>query len=433
MPTSKLTTTGLWLALTALTSAASVPIQRRGAAQVHYYNPAPFADASPDVLTENYIQIEKSEQPSRSSQFLAHIRNSAATGDVPTSALQEISGGLEYLTKIKFGDQEVSVIVDTGSSDTWLIKDGFRCVNQFGSTVSTQSCNFGPAYQGDFDSKIPNEHFNISYGDGEFVTGPVGTKDITIAGITVPQQPVALGTYAYWNGDSTASGLMGLAFSAITSFYTGDENSKGGEKVNYDPLFTTMWKKNLSTPVFSIAIIEGQGGYIGFGGLPPVGYTNTFAAAPIEMISVRLNSTTRGMAQAFYAMTPSAVTYQGAIESQQAQWIVDSGTTLTYAPSAVAKKINSMFNPPATYTNGMYVIKCNAKAPVFGIQLGDNMLPTRRMILPDTFTGQSGVCLSGVQDGGSSGPYILGDTWMSGVLSVFDIGKAEMRFAINNY
>jgi hypothetical protein len=433
MSFSKLSAVGVWAAVAALSSASTVPFQRRGMAQIHSYSPTPFADASPDVLTENYIEIEKSDQISRSSQMLAHIRNSANTEDTPTTNLQEIQGGLEYLTKIKFGDQEVSVIVDTGSSDTWLVKSGFRCVNQFGSTQDSASCRFGPAYKGEFDQKIPNQHFNISYGDGEFVTGPVGTKDITIAGITVPQQPVALGTYAYWNGDNTASGLLGLAFSAITSFYTGDENTKGGDKAPYDPIFTSMWKKGLSAPVFSIAIQEGKGGYIGFGGLPPVNYVNDFASAPIEMINVRLNSTTRGPAQAFYAMTPAALTYQGTAESQKTQWIVDSGTTLTYAPSDVARKINSMFSPPATYSGGMYLVKCNAKAPQFGIKLGEKVLPTRRMLLPDSFTGMPGTCLSGVQDGGYAGPFILGDTWMSGVLSVFDIGKAEMRFAINNY
>jgi hypothetical protein len=42
-------------------------------------------------------------------------------------------------------------------------------------------------------------------------------------------------------------------------------------------------------------------------------------------------------------------------------------------------------------------------------------------------------CLTGPQDGGEEGPFILGDTFLNNVVAVFDVGASEMRFAQHNY
>jgi hypothetical protein len=63
-------------------------------------------------------------------------------------------------------------------------------------------------------TQIPDENFNITYGDGEFLTGIIGTEEVTLAGITV-KQTVALVNLAAWEGDGTTSGLIGLAYPAL--------------------------------------------------------------------------------------------------------------------------------------------------------------------------------------------------------------------------
>jgi hypothetical protein len=94
----------------------------------------------------------------------------------------------EYLVNITIGSQAFSVIVDTGryvcfrlscchstssSSDTWLARKGFSCLNLTGHPVPVSTCAFGT--QG-FDSQLsesfqayPKTIFDISYGDGEFL------------------------------------------------------------------------------------------------------------------------------------------------------------------------------------------------------------------------------------------------------------------------
>lgn len=116
---------------------------------------------------------------------------------------------------------------------------------------------------------------------------------------------------------------------------------------------------------------------------------------------------------------------------------VDSGTTLNYYPTSIANAVNAAFSPPATYndTEGAYVVDCNATAPAHSITIGGTEFTINPldMIL---YAGDN-VCISGIVDGGSDVSqdlYILGDTFQKNVVSVFDVGAVEMKFAPNvNY
>lgn len=107
----------------------------------------------------------------------------------------------------------LSFSVDTGSSDTWLVETGFSCIDlDTGKSTTEAACEFGPAYTKDTTFKaISGETFSIEYGDGEYLTGVLGTQEVTLAGIEV-STTVALVTSAAWEGDGTTSGLVGLAY-----------------------------------------------------------------------------------------------------------------------------------------------------------------------------------------------------------------------------
>lgn len=236
-----------------------------------------------------------------------------------------------------------------------------------------------------------------------------------------------MGNYAYWNGDAVSTGLLGLAYPGITSEFQGTDPARdANDKRNqYDPIFTKMYKTGLSSAMFSMAIERGTGGYMAFGGLPPVNYTGSFASTPIQVTN---NPGFSGSGSfLFYTITPDAVSYKGAPSKQKDAWIVDSGTTLVYAPSTVAAAINKLFSPPATLTQGLYAVNCNAVVPSVGIKIGGQTftINPKDMMLTDSSSGQ---CISGIQDGGS-GPYILGDVFMQSAVVVFDVGAGEMRFA----
>lgn len=154
-----------------------------------------FQAATPDKVTHSYVTLTKNTgNSSRAWDDIKAIQHgkSLVTRQTPSTPLIAVLGGAEYLTEFQLGGQTVKAIVDTGSSDTWLIQAGFACTDSSGNSVSDATCNFGPAYTGSFGSaQIPNQNFHIAYGDGEFVNGVMGTADVTIAGITVPNQEVS--------------------------------------------------------------------------------------------------------------------------------------------------------------------------------------------------------------------------------------------------
>lgn len=99
-------------------------------------------------------------------------------------------------------------------------------------------------------------------------------------------QEVALVNYSYWFGDSTTSGLMGLAYPLLTSAYEGTDPDEDSTQVEYNPIITTMISDGLIEPVFSLALERNSdSGYLALGGLPPVNYTGDFATTPILMVS----------------------------------------------------------------------------------------------------------------------------------------------------
>jgi len=145
--------------------------------------------SSTDAITSNFAPIVKSTKGSKSNAILSQAAKRATT---PSTTLTAALGGQEYLVSIEWAGTSYTVIVDSGSSDTWLIKSGFECLDANGNEQSDSSCDFGPPFTGTFDDgQISNENFNITYGDGEFVTGVMGYEDITIAGITVSKQEVS--------------------------------------------------------------------------------------------------------------------------------------------------------------------------------------------------------------------------------------------------
>jgi hypothetical protein len=181
-------------------NAAVMPLKPRSATPAGLHlkrgTPKAFAKATPDSPTTRYATLKRNGNGAvRSSSILRSlaVKDDNGTTSSSDNSPLENAGGVEYLVSIKFGDQDLNVILDTGSSDTWAVSSDFTCVDVNGEQQDQSQCNFGPLFQGDFGSdKIDDVNFNITYGDGEFVTGNMGYQDVTIAGVTVTKQEVSI-------------------------------------------------------------------------------------------------------------------------------------------------------------------------------------------------------------------------------------------------
>ena len=339
------------------------------------------------------------------------------------------------------------------------------------------NCGLGSGFKGNLSGgTIPDLLFVRSYVDGTFVQGFYGLEEVRIGEITAHNQRLALVNSTYWRGDGQTSGLLGLGYPYLTSLDGAYPNQP-----QYDPVFTTMWKSGAIDPVFSIALSrdENQGNntggivgsrkqeesYLALGGLPPTDVEEkTWTSTPIHAMNAipqwGLVTEERGM----YIIKPDAFVLQkggngsdAGVElvrnTTQLPVLIDVGATLSYLPTGksssfretltlsacvlteslgLVNQLYAAFDPPAQYMSngGLFYALCNSTVPRFGVQIGDStfyMAPED--LLRQTVRDPTNEwCRIGVTDTDSP-PHVLGVSFLTNVVAVFDVGRSEMRFA----
>jgi aspergillopepsin I len=81
----------------------------------------------------------------------------------------ETLGGRVYMTNVNLSFQPYTLVIDTGSSDTWVAASTFQCVSRFSETQLDQSaCGFGKLYDAkssDTRGNIEGYDFEVRYTD----------------------------------------------------------------------------------------------------------------------------------------------------------------------------------------------------------------------------------------------------------------------------
>ncbi|KAM0137847.1 hypothetical protein ACHAO1_003732 [Botrytis cinerea] len=387
-------------------------------------------------------------------------RNGDLSGIAPANPLQK---GHDWYTDLIVEGKTYPVVIDTGSSDTWIVKPNFTCLDYgTGAPTSQSVCLFGPGYPpGSGFKRIPNQHFNTTYASGENLKGTFGFVDVTLGGISVIAQIATVDTAA-WLGDGTTSGLLGLAYPSITAAFNGTtfENDNAETQLPYDPIFTTMYKKHLIPPIFSLALSRpsnriGHGnGYLALGGLPPIASHGAWAVAPIQIVAIGegyIQGALPWPQHQVYTLTPDNFIYPGSqrqkwnpkhwsplsmpSSSSQVQLFIDSGTTLIFLPNTISSALAALYKPPAVYNADLfaYSVPCNAKVPYFAVVIGGVSFPVDpRDMVQDDNTG-TGNCVAGVSDGDPFDFYTLGDVFLKNVVVVFDVGASQLKFRSRDF
>ncbi|KAI9925772.1 hypothetical protein ASPWEDRAFT_60820 [Aspergillus wentii DTO 134E9] len=362
-----------------------------------------------------------------------------------TSPMISTEFGTVFDVEVTVGNQSFQLLVDTGSSDTYVMKTGFQCINATNNLeIPEADCLYSPkAYNiSDTYRKIPDQIFGIEYGAG-IASGVMAYEDVTLGGITVKNQKVGIADRSNPMGDGVNSGLLGLGYPALTSAHPSNTSNSSYwyDRIVYNPLFTNMYEQGLVAPYFSLALARtaqnsstGFGGYLSLGTLPPVPHSD-FSIVPVEILdNIPLNYTSGKRVRSYWALTVSGATYGSSTNSTPFQAFVDSGNYISYLPSAIANSVNALFEPPARYdaSLGAYVVDCTAKAPSFGLQIGNQTFfhNGADMIYQ---TGE-GICISSVAASENVGIEgltlnIIGVPFLKNVVAVFDFGWNEMRFA----
>lgn len=192
-------------------------------------------------MTSNVLNLETQDffdgALTPSSEYLASLRRNAIRKVKRQNPKDDVAdvvenlitlGGRVYMTRVTLGNYVYSLVIDTGSSDTWVGQAGLTCKDPYGTTVPTSLCRFGPLYNTSvsqsYKAYSPRQAFGVNYTSSEYLQGFLATELFGIGDVgagfaprQIINQTIGIVQQGYWNGDGISSGLMGLAYSRLAS------------------------------------------------------------------------------------------------------------------------------------------------------------------------------------------------------------------------
>lgn len=152
-------------------------------------------------------------------------------GEIPLSSGIKLHT-LNYIVTVELGGKKMIVIVDTGSDLTWVqCKPCTMCYNQQGplfdpsaspsyrnipcNSPTCDSLQLATGVPGSCSTEQPGCSYELSYGDGSYTNGNLGSEKINLGGIDVEGFVFGCGRSNHGLFGGT-SGLMGLGRSQLS-------------------------------------------------------------------------------------------------------------------------------------------------------------------------------------------------------------------------
>ncbi|CDO72226.1 hypothetical protein BN946_scf184970.g78 [Trametes cinnabarina] len=368
------------------------------------------------------VKLKKCIYPnSKHRQNLINLSNNLGPDALPEGAeiqpLATVPASLEKRGAVKLTDQEqdlewtgtisigtpaqsFTIDFDTGSSDLWV------------PSSSCSSCRGHKTYNPSKSSTSSKKSgsFEISYGDGSTASGTPYTDSVTVGGVKVTSQYLAAVTKESEEfTQDPADGLLGLGYPAISS-------------LNHNPFFFTAVQEGaVSDGVFSFKLGK-SGSELYIGGTNEDLYTGSIESHKL--------SSSKG----YWQIGGASVTINGKTAASKFDTVIDSGSTIMTAPPQAAEAFWAKISGSRIYDEeqGLYSFPCDSE-PEIAFSWGGKSwsVSGEDFNLGETEQG-SGECvgaLSGGNLGLGSSTWLLGDTFMKNVYTVFSVDDNSVGFA----
>ncbi|CAN8097552.1 unnamed protein product [Discula destructiva] len=362
--------------------------------------------------------------------------------------------GASYIAQVTVGKETVPMLIDTGSSDTWVVPSSFNCLDSEGMPTDQSRCGFPIFVEESFSGgAVQNEYLSIFYANKQYAYGQYGLESVSLGGVTIPNQQIALLSEGYIEVSSgDFAGILGLGYPAMVAGRKGDKPKQyvnnTDPMITYDTWFINAVKQNLMAPLFSMALDMDGGGLLAIGGIVDVPIYGEFAATPIRTVNLHNDSRAEKdftyyniIAQDYLINGVRWSELSAPSEKQSGRVfpvIIDSGFTTSPLPPSLVEHLYGAFDDAPQLleieSQPMYALPCDTKAvPIFGVEIDNQRFEMYRETtlvarLNTTTANGTAFCALGVQPGIEEAG-ALGDTFLSDVVAVFDVGASEMRFA----
>ncbi|PHH74895.1 hypothetical protein CDD82_4728 [Ophiocordyceps australis] len=316
-----------------------------------------------------------------------------------SAAINQDGTDYAYFVQVQLGSKgkKFFMLIDTGAGSSWVM----------GSTCTDKACTmhdtFGPA-DSDTLETLPKD-FAVSYGSGT-VRGKMATDTISLAGVNFK--------YTFGLASKTSQEFTGFAFDGIL----GMSMNKGTN----DNFFNKLSQAgNLDKNIFCVTLNRASDGVnngeIRFGSTDPKKFTGDISYTPVESSdgdwSIRLDD----------------VAYDG--KKAQVGGVlsyIDTGTSFIFGPPEMVKKLHSVIPGAESSNDQTYHVPCDSKKSLtFTFSGVDYQVPAKDWISPKNVAGK---CTSNIYGHEvAKGAWLLGDTFLKNVYTVFDRDQKRVGFA----
>ncbi|RKU48482.1 hypothetical protein DL546_004468 [Coniochaeta pulveracea] len=349
-----------------------------------------------------------------------------------------------YFTTCALGTpwQNISLQLDTGSSDIWVPdQTASACSvsrqNPTGCDLGTFNPNKSSTYQ-----DVGRDEFNIQYVDGSHATGDYFTDRFEIGGAHVQNVTMGLGI-----DTDIAYGLVGVGYALNEAIVGGTQSAASA----YPNLPVVLQEEGLINSVaYSLWLndLDANTGAILFGGIDTGKYQGN-----LTRIQMYQSSQTRAYTAFIVALTGlQAVSSSGSDTLTSRSFplaaVLDSGTTLSYLPLDLAQQVWEEAGAIYASEVDLALIPCSRSTsgghfafqfagqdgPIIRVGMDELVLPLTSGQAPTfnsgPYAGQE-ACEFGIQN--ITGTYLLGDTFLRSAYVVYDLINNEVGIAATDF
>ncbi|KAM0746270.1 acid protease [Meredithblackwellia eburnea MCA 4105] len=347
------------------------------------------------------------------------------TGSVPLAYEPD---GMQFAGQISIGTpgQSFLTLFDTGSSDLWVpgqsdqtaSNSNHALYDPSASSTATQTSQPFSATYG------VNGGMEVDLSGDQQVSGTVYTDTVSAGSLDAFQQSFAVinnesGSFA---GDAI-DGVLGLGYPSLSN-------------IGSTPFVNTLWNQGtIDQNVFGVTLAEAgdsgvtkrwAGDYSGGSELFIGGFNKKKISGDITYTNVTK--------QAFWMVAGSG-TLNGRVVAHNQNFIMDTGTTIAYAPPSIANNLFSQVNG-STFSNtlGTYVVPCETLQET---RIGFKFAGCDRIFeIPPSFLNLGRIsegspyCASGVSSHTANvNSWVVGDVFLRAFYSIYDFNENRMGFA----